>query len=34
MIVENNRIPNIVLDSKQDGKRKNGRPKLRWLDDV
>ena len=29
-----NRISNTVLDAKQDGKRKAGRPKLRWQDDV
>ena len=32
--IENNRIPNIILDAKLDGKRKVERPKLRWLDDV
>ena len=29
-----NRISNTVLDAKLDGKRKAGRPKLRWQDDV
>jgi hypothetical protein len=30
----NNRISGTVLDAKLDGKRKVGRLKLRWLDDV
>jgi hypothetical protein len=32
--MENNRIPNIALDAKLDGKMEVVRPKLRWLDDV
>ncbi|KAJ4446711.1 hypothetical protein ANN_13408 [Periplaneta americana] len=32
--MDNNRIPKILLDVKPNGKRRVGRPKLRWLDDV
>jgi hypothetical protein len=32
--LESNRIPKIGLDTKLNGERKVGRPKLRWLDDV
>jgi hypothetical protein len=32
--IENNIIPKIALDAKQDKKRKAGRPKLRWSDDL
>ena len=32
--MESNRIPKIGLDTKLNGGRKVGRPKLRWLDDV
>ena len=28
------RLPKMVLESKLDTKRKIGRPKLRWFDDV
>jgi hypothetical protein len=34
IIMESNKIPKIVLDAKLDGKRKAGRPELRWLNDV
>jgi hypothetical protein len=30
----NNRIPKAALDAKVEGKRKVGRPKLTWLDDI
>jgi len=30
----NNRIPKAALDAKIEGKRKVGRPKLTWLDDI
>jgi hypothetical protein len=30
----NNRIPKAALDAKLEGKRKVGRPKLTWLDDI
>jgi hypothetical protein len=29
-----NRIPKSALDTKVEGKRKVGRPKLTWLDDI
>ena len=32
--MDSNIIPNTVLDANLEGKRKFGRPKLRWLDDV
>lgn len=31
---EINRIPKVAIDAKLKGKRKAGRPKLRWLDDI
>ena len=34
MRMTNNRVPKIVLNANLDGKRKIGRPKLRWYDDV
>jgi hypothetical protein len=30
----NNSIPKAALDAKLEGKRKVGRPKLKWLDDI
>jgi hypothetical protein len=32
--MEIHRIPKVALDAKLKGKRKVGRPKLRWLDDI
>ena len=32
--MENNRIPKVALDAKLEGKRKVGKPKLTWLDDM
>jgi hypothetical protein len=32
--IENNRFPKVALDAELEGKRKVGRPKLRWLDDI